>query len=106
MGSNIQRYKAISNRIIINDKELKGLDFFNSMHAHLIDEHGYDRMELGESVDSHSNIQRYKAISNRIIINDKELKGLDPHGQNVLDLDNDGILDIMIASGGAKGTWK
>lgn len=57
----------------------------------------------GENLDS--NFYKLRPISSRIIINDSELVEMDPHGQNVLDLDGDGILDIMVSSGGRNGDW-
>ena len=51
---------------------------------------------------SDSKIQRYRSVSNRIDITD-EIASLDPHGQNIIDLNNDGVEDIMISSGGGNG---
>lgn len=81
------------------------LDLFNSMHGHLIDEKGYHRMELAENQESNDFISLHQ-VSHRININDSELAEMDPHGQNVIDLDGDGILDIYITSGGGKGAEK
>lgn len=92
------------------------LDFFSSMHAHPLDKNGYDRMEIGESVPWNFNMDnvtvpkdqadvsvwRLRRAAYRIII-EEPLKDLDPHGQSILDLDGDGILDLIIASGGGKG---
>lgn len=103
------------------------LDYFNSMHGHKMDEHGYNRMELAESVPynvtftnnifpltilqelftenaSKQDIWRFHQKSYRIIIDDKVISPMDTHGQNIIDLDNDGIIDMMISSGGGRGT--
>ena len=109
------------------------LDFFSSMHAHPIDHDiGFHRMEIGESVtfdfrldnittddmaavganSNTNNIHkenikyRFRNASYRIIFEDPAENfgaGIDPHGQNIVDLDGDGYLDIIIASGGNMG---
>jgi len=95
------------------------LDYFNPMHAHELDEREYDRMELAESVPFHNSrnetsvleaggndisMFHLRSISSRITINDYNLEEMDMHGANILDLDNDGINDIFISSGGGRGT--
>lgn len=45
---------------------------------------------------------RFRRASYRIIF-EEEVRDLDPHGQNILDLDGDGFDDILIASGGGRG---
>jgi len=98
------------------------LDYFNSMHAHYYSvKDGFNkRMELGESVPNsftkdgippianESALQRLRPVSERIIIDDdpNSLLQLDPHGQNIVDLDGDGILDILVSSGGGEGLIK
>ena len=82
------------------------LDVFNSMHGHTPDKNGYDRMELGESVVQDLKIKmRFKSVSSRIYITDQKSiwKMMDPHGQNIIDLDGDGHNDMMISSGGNMG---
>merc|ERR1719162_1263949 len=92
------------------------LDMFNSMHGHPMDKDRWNRMELGESVlynftgdgvvpsadASDPNIMRFRSISDRIIITDAPL-AVDLHGENIIDLDGDGVEDLMISSGGGKG---
>lgn len=92
------------------------LDFFSTMHGHPIDHHGYDRMEIGESVPWNFGadnlllpkeqvdpaVWRLRHASYRIICEDP-ITGLDPHGQNIIDLDGDGIPDLLVASGGGRG---
>ena len=92
------------------------------MHGHgfdsaLGDKVYVDRMELGESVpydftgdgvivqdeDGDPDITRIRKASYRVIIDDVEVRGMDTHGQNILDLDNDGVVDMMISSGGFDG---
>eukprot|EP00559_Dactyliosolen_fragilissimus_P002086 CAMPEP_0184871804 /NCGR_PEP_ID=MMETSP0580-20130426/40926_1 /TAXON_ID=1118495 /ORGANISM="Dactyliosolen fragilissimus" /LENGTH=612 /DNA_ID=CAMNT_0027374515 /DNA_START=44 /DNA_END=1879 /DNA_ORIENTATION=- len=88
------------------------LDYFNSMHGHglLKGEKYADRMELAVSLPiENSNNEdngistRLQEVSHRIITEDKTFPSIDTHGQNILDLDNDGVLDILISSGGFKG---
>lgn len=91
------------------------LDYFSSMHGHPLNTFE-ERMELGESVptnftkdgiinQSNSTMQRLRPISERIIIEDPiSFRSIDPHGQNIVDLDGDGILDILISSGGDQGS--
>jgi len=95
------------------------LDYFNAMHAHKYSTNSFSgRMELGESVlnnftkddviENESNLQRLRSVSERIIIDDNpnKLTSMDPHGMNIVDLDGDGILDILISTGGGEGTIK
>ena len=49
------------------------------------------------------NITSLHPIKDRIIIEDKNASKIDTHGINVLDLDNDGIVDIYISVGGGRG---
>jgi hypothetical protein len=82
------------------------LDYFNSMHGHPLDpEDGCKgRMELAESVPydfedgvippteySDPTIYRLRHVSDRIIVTEDKLVGVDLHGENVLDLDGDGV---------------
>eukprot|EP00979_Chaetoceros_neogracilis_P016000 scaffold6850_cov144-Chaetoceros_neogracile.AAC.1 len=67
-------------------------------------------MELG-LIQTTSNLQQplvLNKISDRIILQDpiETHRFMDTHGGNVLDLDNDGILDIFIPSGGDGGRSK
>ncbi|GFH53370.1 hypothetical protein CTEN210_09846 [Chaetoceros tenuissimus] len=102
------------------------LDYFNSMHGHKFDREKdkdgiikSDRMELAISVSSESasSTQILQSVAERIIfegddteefLNKFGIPGVDTHGQNILDLDGDGILDLYIAQGGnqGKGTYK
>jgi len=97
------------------------LDYFNSMHSHKYNTNIFSgRMELGESVpnnftedgirpiENESNLQRLRSVSERIIIRDNPnvLSWMDPHGESIIDLDGDGILDILISTGGGQGTVK
>ena len=96
------------------------LDYFNSMHGHKFDKEKdkdgiikADRMELAISVTSESATSTVlHSVSERIIfegddtdefLNRFGVPGVDTHGQNILDLDGDGILDLYIAQGGAQG---
>ena len=81
------------------------LDYFNAMH-NTADKVG--KMELG-LIQMTPNPQKplvTNKISGQIILEDDLVEiyeFMDSHGGNVLDLDNDGILDIFIASGGNRG---
>lgn len=91
------------------------LDYFNSLHGHrIVDEAGRldNRMELALTVDANdgSGGQYLDPVPGRIIIEDdpEEFTAddaffIDPHGQNIVDLDGDGILDLYITSGGFSG---
>jgi len=86
------------------------LDYFNSMHAHNIDRNGYHRMELAltASVNATSVSRKISAgsllvVSNRIINTESTIDDMDPHGEVMVDLDNDGYLDLFIVSGGSEG---
>jgi hypothetical protein len=95
------------------------LDYFSSMHgASLIDadeDNTTNPMELailkqnddtiGVVVNDLSSYY-LEPLENRIILEDIAQDGyqyLDNHADVVVDLDNDGILDIYVASGGARG---
>jgi len=88
------------------------LDYFNSMHAHNIDQNGYNRMELALTANvnataAYGNISistgSLLVVSNRIINTESTINNLDPHGEVMVDLDNDGYLDLLILSGGGEG---
>jgi len=89
-------------------------DYFNTLHGHKIPndiEYLDNRMELALTMKSQSNdgMQYLDSISERIIFNDdpadyaSSTNFIDAHGQNIVDLDGDGVLDIYIASGGYRG---
>jgi len=79
------------------------LDYFNSMHGHPTQSAQDHGMELGTSVNRSDIFPRFRHVSERIVMEDEGLDTLDPHGENILDLDGDGFLDIMISSGGGRG---
>ena len=93
------------------------LDYFDSMHGHrIVDEGGRldNRMEIAiAEIDSsdEGNIEySLNPFPGRIIIEDDpedftstDIFFIDPHGQNIVDLDGDGILDLYITSGGYSG---
>ena len=68
------------------------LDFFQGSHRH--------QVELGESECPPG---RFKPVSYRMTKLLKGLGELDYHGAVVVDLDNDGFLDILVVTGGGKG---
>jgi hypothetical protein len=92
------------------------LDYFNSMHGHrIVDESGSlnNRMELAliKPSPSDDNKQILESIAERIIFEDdpddffdENIFFIDAHGQNIIDLDGDGILDLYISQGGRFGT--
>jgi len=91
------------------------LDYFNSLHGHKIEnENGTlnGRMELALTALSPAGDGKLvlESIAERIIFEDNpeefespEMFWIDAHGQNILDLDGDGILDLYIAQGGNRG---
>jgi len=91
------------------------LDYFNSMHGHrIVNETGSlnNRMELAltKSSPNEDGKQVLESIAERIVFEDDpqdfiSVDGLfiDAHGQNIVDLDGDGILDLYISQGGRYG---
>lgn len=91
------------------------LDYFNSMHGHrIVDPSGSlnDRMELAltRASPNEDGRQVLESIAERIVFEDDpedfssdEVFFIDAHGQNILDLDGDGILDLYISQGGRYG---
>jgi hypothetical protein len=91
------------------------LDYFNSMHGHkIVDPSGSlnNRMELALTKPSPNETgkQILESIAERIVFEDdpqdffsEEISFIDAHGQNMLDLDGDGIIDLYIAQGGRYG---
>lgn len=81
------------------------LDYFNSLHAEPMSQE--PNMELAiMKHDSTNDSYRLTPLENRIILQDVAENGyfaMDNHGDVVVDLDNDGILDIYVASGGGGG---
>ena len=91
------------------------LDYFNSLHGHKIEnEDGTldGRMELALTALSPEGDGELvlESIAERIIFEDNpedftnlDMNWIDAHGQNILDLDGDGILDLYIAQGSNQG---
>ncbi len=89
------------------------LDFFTPMHDGNLKRYGpSDRNQLGLTVFDNTNMaepMHLRDASSRIIIEDpwqeeNHYAGkTDKHGELIVDLDNDGILDIFILSGGNRG---
>jgi len=111
-------YNHWSSPVFVDLNDDGRLDYFNSMHVqeNIVTNGSNKAMELGESVrndftkdgihliENESDFQRLRPVSDRIIINDPEkYTRSDSHGHNLADLDGDGILDILIASGGNEG---
>eukprot|EP00979_Chaetoceros_neogracilis_P009788 scaffold2226_cov383-Chaetoceros_neogracile.AAC.1 len=101
-------YRHFSSPIMVDLNNDGVLDYFNAMHGGSVEM--VDKMELG-LIQTTSNLQQplvLKKISDRIILQDpiETHRFMDTHGGNVLDLDNDGILDIFIPSGGDGGRSK
>lgn len=90
----------------INDDGL--LDYFSSMHGG--SQHEVNRMELalGRKTEDSKQTLYMSSLRDRIILDDlnegNEYRFLDAHSDVMVDLDNDGILDIFTASGGGAGT--
>jgi len=93
-------YQHFSSPIMVDLNNDGVLDYFNAMHGGSVEM--VDKMELG-LIQTTSNLQQplvLNKISDRIILQDpiETHRFMDTHGGNVLDLDNDGILDIFIPS--------
>jgi hypothetical protein len=85
------------------------------MHGHkIVDPSGSlnNRMELALTKPSPNETgkQILESIAERIVFEDdpqdffsEEISFIDAHGQNMLDLDGDGIIDLYIAQGGRYG---
>ena len=109
-------YKDESSPLLVDLDGDNVLDYFDSLHGHRIDsEELYlnNRMELALTKKSNSasndKTQYLDPIGDRRMFEDdpddydSNIHFIDPHGQNIVDLDGDGILDLYIASGGFSG---
>lgn len=88
------------------------LDYFSSLHGASMDEETNEMMELAimrvqpDQSSTRDSSYFLDPLQNRIILEDIAEDGyqfLDKHSDLVVDLDNDGILDIYVASGGGGG---
>lgn len=91
------------------------VDYFDAMHGHRMNDDktldGY--MELALTAPSPNDESKIvlESIAERILFEDDPqnfnqefgYSWVDLHGQNILDLDGDGILDLYIAQGGHRG---
>lgn len=89
------------------------LDYFTALHGTTYNHFGSADIDLGETVLSKRNSERpiyLKDASWRVVVDDP-VEGessykntfMDKHGELIADLDNDGVLDILIKIGGGKG---
>jgi len=89
------------------------LDYFNGMHIHFMvneDDTLDGRMEMALTLPTDNGTLTFESIGYRIICEDDMAEFpsspnpiIDLHGQNILDLDGDGIVDLYVAQGGSRG---
>ncbi|GFH61265.1 hypothetical protein CTEN210_17741 [Chaetoceros tenuissimus] len=92
------------------------LDYFNSMHGHtIVNSNGTldGRFEIALSRVLEDGTIQLQPIDNRIVIEDEvdeyasfygnNIGFIDSHGEQLMDLDGDGILDLYIVQGGNRG---